>query len=134
MKSGTPLTATTLGQFLKSFVGAPWPDFMTEERAMTLAADSKQVHAILREAFGQKGELVGWIEELVAAENAAHEAFFDRTFDLTLFQQTLERYGEDQIGEWAKLKMEPHFLPEVFLTGVSEPSGWKIKPNDCYWQ
>lgn len=136
MKSGTPLTATTVGQFLKAVVGAPWPEFMSEERAAELAAkDCKQVHAILRKAFGEpEEELNDWLGCILAAENAAHQAFFGQTFDLDFFKQTLESYGEDQIRDWAKLELEPHFLPEMAFRPELSLPGWKVKPNDWYWQ
>ncbi|MBU2595684.1 hypothetical protein KJ713_02555 [Patescibacteria group bacterium] len=131
MKSGTPLTAKTLGQVLKYVVGAPWPDFMSEERAAELAGNAQKIHGILDGAFGES--TVDWIKERLVAENAAHQVFFGQTYDLTLFRQTLERYGEDQVCEWLKLKLEPHFLPDVVFTPKSDFPGWKIRPNDRYW-
>jgi hypothetical protein len=108
---------------------------MTEERAIELASrNSKQVHDLLRKAFSQAEEQTGWIDGLITAENAAHQAFFGQTFDLGFFRQTLESCGEEQIRAWDKLKLKPHFLPGVVLTRESDFSGWKVKPNDWYWQ
>lgn len=85
------------------------------------------------EAFRRLQNL-NWLDELVAEEKYAHQAFFGQTFDLTQFAATLERFGEDRVRQWAKLGLEVHFLPKVTFAPAINFPGWKVKPEGWFWQ
>lgn len=75
-----------------------------------------------------------WLEEILVKERQAHRNFFGHRFSLKSFRETLEKYGPEKIEEWRKLGLEPHFLPKVVMTQDAEFPGWKVKPNDWYYQ
>ena len=75
-----------------------------------------------------------WLEESLVKEKQYHQAFFGQEFDLTEFQETLQKYGQAKIQEWQKLGLEPHFLPEVSMAQGASFPGWKVKPEDWYYQ
>ncbi len=75
-----------------------------------------------------------WLDCLVQDECKAHLAFFGQKFDLSLFAATLKRIGEDRISQWNKLGFEPHFFPEWRFMPDTDIPGWKVKPEDWFWQ
>lgn len=75
-----------------------------------------------------------WLDKLVQDENDAYRAFFGQTFDLSKFQERLKYFGKDRVDQWAKLRMEPHFLPEFRFQPDTNLPGWKVKPNDWFWE
>lgn len=75
-----------------------------------------------------------WLDLLCEKERQAHFAFFHKEFDLTFFQQVLEKYGFEQIKKWRDLLLEPHFLPSVVLTEETNFPGWKVQPEDWFWK
>ncbi len=75
-----------------------------------------------------------WIEAMIEDENRYHQAFFGQIFDLTHYREVLARYGQAKIIEWKKLGLEVHFLPPVIFMEDRELPGWKVKPNNWYWQ
>ena len=81
-----------------------------------------------------EGEREIWLEKIIAQERACHLDFFGREFDLTDFAVTLKKYGESKVRFWQKLKMEPAFLPEVTMPQDANFRGWKIKPENWFWQ
>ncbi|HLB32539.1 MAG TPA: hypothetical protein VJL27_03225, partial [Patescibacteria group bacterium] len=84
-------------------------------------------------AFGVEST-TGWLDRLVQAEKAVHCAFFGRTFDLSQFRSTLERYGEDRVKKWAELGLEPHYLPEWTFSPDAKVRGWKVRPEPWFWE
>ena len=135
MESRTPLEAAPTFRTFYGRVILNLPDLTEEDmRYWMQNENANELRRLLGNLHRTKQADGGWLERILAAENSAHEAFFDRKFNLDFFQQTLEGYGEEKVREWAKLKLEPHFLPGVVLTRENEPSGWRVKPNDWYWQ
>ncbi|MDP3731309.1 MAG: hypothetical protein Q8R34_02340, partial [bacterium] len=55
------------------------------------------------------------IEEILKIERQSHLNFFGKEFDLSEFQKTLEKHGEDKIEGWKRLLLEPHFLPKITM-------------------
>ncbi|MBI2448462.1 hypothetical protein HYV44_02810 [Candidatus Microgenomates bacterium] len=91
----------------------------------------------LREFFCQpeeKKSLIKWIDRILKAEDMAHQNFFGQTFDLTPFRQTLEKLGKQKVASWRRLGMEIHYLPPFVFTQDLELPGWKIKPEDWFWE
>ncbi len=74
-----------------------------------------------------------WLSDILSRERASHLAFFGQEFDLLDFQATLEKYGRQQIARWQKLGLEPHYLPKATMAKDSVFPGWKIKPEDWYY-
>jgi hypothetical protein len=75
-----------------------------------------------------------WIRIILDRERQCHLAFFGQEFDLSKFQQTLEKYGKERIDFWQSLSLEPHFLPPVAMSENADFPGWKIKPEDWYYK
>jgi len=78
--------------------------------------------------------LAPWIEQILKAENKAHQDFFGRTFDLTVFREFLRKTGKKQVATWKKRGREVHFLPDILFTRETEFPGWKAKPNEWFWK
>jgi len=75
-----------------------------------------------------------WLETILAREYKSHRDFFGQEFDLTGFKEALERHGSEAISRWQKLELEPHFLPPVMMLPEAGFPGWKIKPENWYYQ
>ncbi|MDP3730914.1 MAG: hypothetical protein Q8R34_00190, partial [bacterium] len=56
-----------------------------------------------------------WIKAILKKERGSHFGFFGKEFDLSEFQKTLEKHGEDKIEGWKRLLLEPHFLPKITM-------------------
>jgi len=129
--SRTTLSLATQRRFAAGVV-ASLPDTLSEEDALHWLANMGN----LKETLG--GVLIlseaSWLDRLVQAENDAHSAFFGQTFDLAPFRVTLECYGEDRVSQWAKLGLEPHFLPKWQFLADAKVRGWKVKPEAWFWQ
>jgi hypothetical protein len=108
------------------------PDRVSEEDALYWLANKGKLKELLDRVLILSP--TGWLDRLVQSEEDAHRAFFGETFDLAQFHNTLERYGEERVGQWAILGLQPHFLPKLILTQDSKFRGWKIKPEDWFWQ
>ena len=74
------------------------------------------------------------IDKIVSDEKQCHLAFFGKEFDLTEFIKTLNKYSEEKIKFWQNLGLEPHFLPKVPMMPENDYPGWKIKPEDWFYQ
>ncbi len=74
------------------------------------------------------------IDKIVSDEKQCHLVFFGKTFDLTDFANTLRKYGEEKIKFWQNLGLEPHFLPKVSMMPSDNYPGWKIKPENWFYQ
>lgn len=76
---------------------------------------------------------MSWLNRLLKEEQSAHLSFFGKTFDLSVFESTLEQYGETKVKEWKELLLEPHFLLEVEIARKADFPGFKVRPdNHCY--
>lgn len=71
-----------------------------------------------------------WLTKVLEQEKASHLAFFGKEFDLSSFEQTLEKYGENNFREWKELLLEPHFLPKIAMDRKANFPGWKVRPDD----
>jgi hypothetical protein len=67
-------------------------------------------------------------------EKQYHLAFFGQEFDLTEFANTLKKYGKHQLKRWAKIGLEPHFLPKVAMMTNTLYPGWKVKPDPWFYE
>lgn len=75
-----------------------------------------------------------WLDKILESEKKAHLAFFGKEFDLTIFANTLQKYGKKRIQDWKKLGLEVHFIPKMSFSKSDSYSGWKIKPNDWFYE
>lgn len=75
-----------------------------------------------------------WLYEILEAERKSHLAFFGREFDLTIFANTLEKYGKKRIQCWRSMMLEPHFIPKMSFAPKDNYPGWKVKPNDWFYE
>lgn len=73
------------------------------------------------------------IDEVIAREIQYHTDFFGEEFDLTQFQETLQKYGEVRVKEWQKW-LEPHFLPDKPMAEDVDYPGLKVKPEPWYYR
>ena len=80
-----------------------------------------------------EGEKEMWLLKILANERACHLAFFGKEFDLAEFADTLKKHGESKLRFWAKLGLEPHFLPRMAMDRNLNFPGWKIKPEKWYY-
>ncbi len=105
-----------------------------KDRPYQISAANRVLQALIerRPYLGVTDEEL--IEELAEAENRFHCAFFDQTFELTVFQETLARLGQEKLRQWAEMGLEVHYLPRFVFTQQAELPGWKIKPSNCYWR
>lgn len=108
------------------------PDRVSEEDALYWLANKDKLKVLLGESLILSA--TDWLDRLVQNENDAHRTFFGQTFDLDQFRATLEHFGEERVGQWADLGLQPHFLPKLALTQGSKFRGWKIKPEEWFWQ
>lgn len=128
----TPLTAVT-AVTLSGNLAKAVPSDLPEEDAAYWNGNLGELHAEIGRVL-RRSE-TNWLDLLVKAENDAHRVFFGRTFDeIAQFRNTLEHYGEERVGQWADLGLQPHFLPKLALTQGSKFRGWKVKPEKWFWQ
>ncbi len=73
------------------------------------------------------------IESVLQNETKLHRAFFGEEFDLSEFEATLQKYGEEKVRSWNALGLEPHFLPEITMSREAEFPGWKVKPEEWFY-
>ncbi len=85
--------------------------------------------AKIREMAGIK-----WWDDYVKKEEKSLEAFFGKKFDLSIFGKTLRDCGIEQIRHWQNRGFEIHFLPDISMFQADEYRGWRIKPEDWYYQ
>lgn len=81
----------------------------------------------------QKTVGIEWWKEYVAKEQSILTEFFGKNFDLSLFKKVLQRCGIEQVTRWKHRGFEIHFLPNVLMSQGNEYPGWKIKPEDWYY-
>lgn len=129
--SRTTLTLATQRRFAAGVIES-LPDGMSEERALWWLNNKAKLKKALGGALIRSD--IGWLDQLIQAENDAHRAFFGQTFDLSQFAETLERYGEERVDRWAKLLFEPHFLPKWQFSADAKIRGWKVKPEAWFWE
>lgn len=79
-------------------------------------------------------EFENWLQQVFELERNCHLVFFGQEFDLAQFELILKKYGPEKIKAWLALGLEPHFLPKVAMTRDAQLPGWKVKPNDWFWQ
>jgi len=79
-------------------------------------------------------EFEDWLKKVLELEKSCHLAFFGQEFDLTQFEAALKKYGPEKLMAWLALGLEPHFLPKVEMSREVQFPGWKVKPNDWFWQ
>lgn len=77
---------------------------------------------------------VNWIEELVLSENAAHEAFFGCSRDLSFFKEVLDGFGEERVRQWRNLGLEPHYWPNAVFAKDAVFPGWEVRPNNWSYE
>lgn len=76
---------------------------------------------------------MNWLNEILETERRAHVNFFGVEFDLSEFEATLKKYGENKVEEWGRLLLETHFLPEIEIAIKADFPGFKVRPdNHCY--
>ena len=81
-----------------------------------------------------EGKKYFWFEQILAQERACRLAFFGQEFDLSDFAATLKKYGESRIRFWQKIGLEPHFLPRLEMAESTSFQGWKVKPEQWFYQ
>lgn len=74
-----------------------------------------------------------WLAKIIDLERQYHLNFFGREFDFSGFEKTLKGYGRKQVRTWGGLGLEPHYLPEVVFNRDGQFPGWKVKPNNWFW-
>lgn len=74
-----------------------------------------------------------WLDKILESEKKAHLAFFGKEIDLTIFAETLQKYGKKKIQNWRRFGLEVHFLPKSSFSKSNSYPGWKIKPNDWFY-
>jgi hypothetical protein len=75
-----------------------------------------------------------WLGNILARERKAHQGFFGQEFDLASFQAVLVKHGPEAIQRWQNLGLEPHFLPQVAMSQDTNFGGWKVKPENWYYE
>lgn len=75
-----------------------------------------------------------WLDAIVSREKRLHQEFFTKKFDYSKFFATLEKYGQVKFVEWKKLGLEPHFLPSVEMLQDKKFPGWKVKPENWFFE
>lgn len=105
---------------------------VTIEMVNAAASDAATLVKIA-EAFGV-GLTSDWIDRMIEAENALHQAFFGQTYDLSKMREVLAQRGLSKITFWKQIGLEVHFLPTVVFDNPSQFPGWKIMPESWYWQ
>ena len=80
------------------------------------------------------GDFENWFVKVLELNRACHLQFFGQEFDLTQFEATLKKHGPEKMMAWLALDLETHFLPRVAMSRDSQFPGWKVRPNDWYWQ
>lgn len=128
--SRTPLTVVT-AVTLACNLGKVVPKLgLSEEDAGYWNGHLDELHSKVQNVLSCSN----WIDRIIQSENDAHRAFFGQTFDLAQFVKVLKCYGEDRIGQWINLGLEPHFLPKWQFRPDSKVRGWKVKPESWFWQ
>ena len=74
-----------------------------------------------------------WLDKILESEKKVHLAFFGQEFNLTQFAETLQKYGKKKIQYWKNLGLEVHFLPKSSFLNWNNYPGWKVKPNDWFY-
>ena len=74
-----------------------------------------------------------WLQGILNREGQSHLSFFGQEFDLSRFEETLSKCGQERIREWQGLGLEPHFLPEVVMTHDDSYPSWKVKLEKWYY-
>ncbi len=76
---------------------------------------------------------MNWLNIILENEKRAHVSFFGVEFDLSGFEATLKKHGENKVTEWGTLLLKPHFLPEIEIARKADFPGFKVRPDDhCY--
>lgn len=75
-----------------------------------------------------------WCANILTTERQCHLNFFGQEFDLSEFEKILKEYGQKKIREWQELGLEPHFLPRMAMSQDANFIGWKVKPEDWYYE
>lgn len=132
MKTVTPISAPQMGELASQLHRAGYGS----EDIDRLRANMPRFTGLLDDLAGRNNPLLTdtWLDALVAAEQTALRAFLGVEVNLHDFQKTLAHYGQERLQAWKELGLEPHFLPSVTLTRSSDLPGWKVKPNDWYWE
>ena len=81
---------------------------------------------------------IGCLDAILNREKELHQNFFGKNFakefDYSKFSATLERYGEAKFAEWRDFGLEPHFLPAVKMSQNRSFPGWKVKPENWFYE
>lgn len=77
---------------------------------------------------------MSWPQQILETERQSYFDFFGQTFDLSEFEKTLKTYGQEEVTEWRKMLLEPHFLPLVIMSRDIDFPGWKVKPNQWFYE
>ncbi len=106
------------------------------EHVRLIKANMTRFTGFLDELAGKENPLLtaDWLDKLVEAEQKLLKAFFGREFDLTFFRQILAACGQEKLKVWAALGLEPHYFPSYLFTADLQLPGWKVKPNNWYWE
>lgn len=81
-----------------------------------------------------KHKAIPLVDRIMEKEREYHQAFFGRIFNLSAFEATLRKYGEEKIREWRRLGLEVHFLPPIAMAQDTEFPGWKVRPEDDFYK
>lgn len=103
----------------------------SKEQGQRIIRRAGELSICLAELFDRLAQ--GWLDEILDRERKAHRDFFGQRFSLKSFRETLEKYGSEKISEWQRLGLEPHFLPEIAMPRDAAFPGWKVKPEDWYY-
>jgi len=101
--------------------------------ALQTLIESKKL-VLAQQEQSENLEFRDWINKILDRERQYHLAFFGREFDLTEFERKLRFCGRRKIKAWQSLGHEPHFLPDVSLMPGDEYPGWRIKPEQRFYQ
>ena len=125
----------SLGQTQEMMVTLGKVGFSPEMAAIVANAKSgKATEIVSLFTTAAEESSLDWLETILAKESKVHQDFFGQKFYLVPFRDTLEKYGPKTVSQWQKLGLEPHFLPLVAIPQDADFLGWKIKPNNWYYE
>jgi len=93
--------------------------------------DKDQFQALI--AHQNPFEFPGWIRKRTKELDNYLLAFFGKIYDLTLFEETLKKYGKEQVEKWEGMGLKVGFFPKERMSQRVEFPGWKIKLNGSFY-
>ncbi|TSD03441.1 MAG: hypothetical protein Athens071416_122 [Parcubacteria group bacterium Athens0714_16] len=95
---------------------------------------AEEIFSLFKSMMKSEIKYPSWLNAILESEKKAHLAFFGKEFDLTQFAENLQKYGKKKIQYWKSLMLEPHFIPKMAFMPKNNYPGWKIKPNDWFYE